>query len=194
MTQQLPYDIHPRRDTGQYNARLGVWLLIASSIMLLAALYSGYAMLRYTSGEWNIYQIRLSMTLGILAVVLQTLIALLSPWNWLFARQGSFGMVWCSLGASVIISLGAIFTCAYQQHVLAQQGFTPVKHNFYALFHLLTGLQILFLIIVMVSSIVFLLAPGNKQKRLMNRMECLGIFVHFVAVSAWLHFTLFFVL
>ena len=194
MTLQSPYDIHPRRDTGQYNARLGVWFFIASLIMLLGALYSAYAMLRYTSDDWNQFQVGLSMSLGILAIALQTSAALISPWNWLFARQGSFGMVWCGLGVSVFISLGAIVACVYQQHILLQQGFTPAYHNFYALFHLLTGLQSFFLTIAMVSSIVFLLTPGNKQGRLMNRMECLGIYLHFVAVSGWMQFTLFFVL
>ncbi len=41
-----------RKDTGTTSARLGMWLFIASEVMLFASLLSGYVMLRAGATEW----------------------------------------------------------------------------------------------------------------------------------------------
>src|SRR5678815_3995186 len=42
----IPYTVHPRPDTGLYNAKLGIWLFLASEVMLFGALFSSYILLR----------------------------------------------------------------------------------------------------------------------------------------------------
>ncbi|MCC6234789.1 MAG: heme-copper oxidase subunit III [Verrucomicrobiales bacterium] len=50
----IPYTVLPRRDTGLYNAKLGIWLFLASEVMLFGALFSAYILLRVGSypGVW----------------------------------------------------------------------------------------------------------------------------------------------
>lgn len=50
----IPYTVQPRRDTGLYNAKLGIWLFLASEVMLFGALFSSYILLRVGAdpGEW----------------------------------------------------------------------------------------------------------------------------------------------
>lgn len=50
----IPYTVQPRRDTGLYNAKLGIWLFLASEVMLFGALFSSYILLRMGAdpGEW----------------------------------------------------------------------------------------------------------------------------------------------
>ncbi|MEM7602638.1 MAG: cytochrome c oxidase subunit 3, partial [Verrucomicrobiota bacterium] len=43
---EIPYTVNPRRDTGLYNAKLGVWLFLASEVMLFGGLFSAYVFLR----------------------------------------------------------------------------------------------------------------------------------------------------
>jgi cytochrome c oxidase subunit III len=43
---QVPYTTQPREDTGLYNAKLGVWLFLASEVMLFGGLFSAYVLLR----------------------------------------------------------------------------------------------------------------------------------------------------
>lgn len=43
---EIPYEVTPRRDTGLYNAKLGIWLFLASEVMLFGGLFSGYVFLR----------------------------------------------------------------------------------------------------------------------------------------------------
>jgi cytochrome c oxidase subunit 3 len=42
----IPYTTKPRPDTGLYNAKVGIWLFLASEIMLFGALFSSYILLR----------------------------------------------------------------------------------------------------------------------------------------------------
>lgn len=42
----IPYTVTPRQDTGLYNAKVGIWLFLASEVMLFGALFSSYILLR----------------------------------------------------------------------------------------------------------------------------------------------------
>jgi cytochrome c oxidase subunit 3 len=50
----LPYTVQPRPDTGLYNAKVGIWLFLASEVMLFGALFSSYILLRVGAapGTW----------------------------------------------------------------------------------------------------------------------------------------------
>jgi len=50
----IPYTYKPRPDTGLYNAKVGIWLFLASEIMLFGALFSSYILLRVQApaGTW----------------------------------------------------------------------------------------------------------------------------------------------
>src|SRR3954464_3522683 len=47
----IPYIVEPRQDTGLYNAKVGIWLFLASEVMLFGALFSTYILLRVGSPE-----------------------------------------------------------------------------------------------------------------------------------------------
>ena len=51
---EIPYEVSARPDTGLYNAKLGIWLFLASEVMLFGGLFSAYVFLRIASdpGYW----------------------------------------------------------------------------------------------------------------------------------------------
>jgi len=49
---EIPYTVTPRRDTGLYNAKVGIWLFLASEVMLFGELFSSYVLLRVGSDAW----------------------------------------------------------------------------------------------------------------------------------------------
>lgn len=51
---EIPYTTKPRPDTGLYNGKIGIWLFLASEIMLFGALFSAYVLLRVGAepGTW----------------------------------------------------------------------------------------------------------------------------------------------
>jgi cytochrome c oxidase subunit 3 len=48
---EIPYTTEARPDTGLYNAKLGIWLFLASEVMLFGALFSAYILLRVSQPE-----------------------------------------------------------------------------------------------------------------------------------------------
>ena len=51
---EIPYEVTARPDTGLYNAKLGIWLFLASEVMLFGGLFSAYIFLRLGAedGYW----------------------------------------------------------------------------------------------------------------------------------------------
>ena len=47
----IPYVLEERPDTGLNNSRLGIWIFIASEIMLFGGLFSAYVFLRIAAPE-----------------------------------------------------------------------------------------------------------------------------------------------
>jgi cytochrome c oxidase subunit 3 len=47
----IPYTVEARPDTGLYNAKVGIWLFLASEVMLFGALFSAYILLRVGAPE-----------------------------------------------------------------------------------------------------------------------------------------------
>jgi len=49
----IPYTVERRPDTGMNNVKLGVWLFLASEVMLFGGLFSAYFMLRAGMAAWT---------------------------------------------------------------------------------------------------------------------------------------------
>ena len=49
---EIPYTVQARPETGLYNAKLGIWLFLASEVMLFGGLFSAYVVLRGGSPDW----------------------------------------------------------------------------------------------------------------------------------------------
>ena len=64
---KIPYNEELRPDTGLYNAKLGIWLFLASEVMLFGGLFSAYIMLRLSDPNWASYgQYKLNVPLATL--------------------------------------------------------------------------------------------------------------------------------
>ncbi len=71
---EIPYVSEPRKDTGLYNAKVGIWLFLASEVMLFGGLFSSYVILRVGAapGTWP------TELLGITVGTLNTIVLILS--------------------------------------------------------------------------------------------------------------------
>ena len=49
---QIPYTVESRPDTGVYNGKMGIWLFLASEVMLFGGLFSTYILLRTGAISW----------------------------------------------------------------------------------------------------------------------------------------------
>ena len=61
----IPYTVERRADTGVTNVTMGIWLFLASEVMLFGALFSSYALLRTAAPAWPHGREVLNLQLGL---------------------------------------------------------------------------------------------------------------------------------
>ena len=79
----IPYTVKNRPDTGLYNAKLGIWLFLASEVMLFGGLFSAYIMLRLSDPNWANYgQEALNVPLATLntAILITSSVTMVMSW------------------------------------------------------------------------------------------------------------------
>ena len=48
----IPYTVEVRRDTGLTNGKIGIWLFLASEVMLFGALFASYILIGVGNPSW----------------------------------------------------------------------------------------------------------------------------------------------
>ena len=79
---QIPYNEELRPDTGLYNAKLGIWLFLASEVMLFGGLFSAYILLRTGDPFFMNNQFHLSVPLAALntAILITSSVTMVMAW------------------------------------------------------------------------------------------------------------------
>ena len=86
---EIPYTSHARPDTGIYNAKAGIWLFLASEVMLFGALFSSYILLRVGALEENWPHGLLNIPIGTFntAVLIISSVTVVMAWASLKMKQ-----------------------------------------------------------------------------------------------------------
>jgi cytochrome c oxidase subunit 3 len=79
---EIPYTVKARPDTGLYNAKLGIWLFLASEVMLFGALFSSYILLRVSAapGTWPMGLLNIPIGTFNTAVLITSSITVVLAW------------------------------------------------------------------------------------------------------------------
>jgi cytochrome c oxidase subunit III len=85
----IPYTVDLRPDTGLYNAKVGIWLFLASEVMLFGALFSAYILLRVGApeGYWPHGWLNVPLGTANTLVLITSSITTVLAWVALKARQ-----------------------------------------------------------------------------------------------------------
>ncbi|MDB6153211.1 MAG: cyoC, partial [Chthoniobacteraceae bacterium] len=88
---QIPHEVTARPDTGLYNAKLGIWLFLASEVMLFGGLFSGYIFLRLGAepGYWPHGLLNVPVGTFNTAVLILSSVTVVLAWASLKMRQFS---------------------------------------------------------------------------------------------------------
>ncbi|MGE0448279.1 MAG: heme-copper oxidase subunit III [Vicinamibacterales bacterium] len=179
---QIPYAAEERPDTGLYNAKLGMWLFIASEAMLFAGLISGYILLRSGADQWPAHQLALLLPALNTAILITSSMTMVTAWASL--REGDWDRHRRSLATTA--ALGTTFLVIklieYARHIRSGEG--PAHDTFFGLYYALTGLHALHIAGGLVAMVYFL-GPGRQlwqqsPAQFTNRIEATGLYWHFV--------------
>jgi cytochrome c oxidase subunit III len=190
---EIPYTVTARPDTGVYNAKLGVWLFLASEVMLFGGLFSAYIFLRLGAPVWpgTIGGESIPFAADILNVPLATLNTMI-----LIGSSVTMVMAWASLklkridryslymGATVLLGLAFLVVKAFEYGSKFSAGLYPADSTFIAIYFTMTGLHALHVIGGIIVNGYFW-GPGRKMwktepERFTNRIEIAGLYWHFV--------------
>ena len=86
---EIPYTISARPDTGLWNAKIGIWLFLASEVMLFGGLFSGYVFLRLGAapGFWPHGLLNVPVGTMNTAILIASSVTVVFAWASLKMRQ-----------------------------------------------------------------------------------------------------------
>ena len=103
---EIPFTVKPRPDTGLYNGKLGVWLFLASEVMLFGALFSSYVLLRVgaAEGTWSMGLMNIGVGAGNTMVLIASSMFVVLAWAEL--KQGNLAgykkWKWATVACAVL--------------------------------------------------------------------------------------------
>jgi cytochrome c oxidase subunit 3 len=178
----IPYTVETRPDTGLANGKLGIWLFLASEVMLFGALFSTYIILRMGAVEWPHGE--LSVWLGMINTFILIGSSVTMVMAWASLKMNDWGKHRLYLLSTFV--LAGIFLVnkyiEYADHVT--RGELPSHSTFLAIYYTLTGLHGIHILGGMVVMAYFL-GPGARlyrtsREQFVNRIEYTGLYWHFV--------------
>jgi len=181
---EIPYIVEERADTGLNNVKLGIWLFLASEVMLFGALFSSYVLLRLMATEWPFGVDVLNVPLGTLntAVLIGSSVTMVMAYASL--KMDDFGRFRFWLALTIILSLVFMVVKAFEYNHEFDIGNFPSTSTYLAIYFTMTGLHALHIIGGVIVN-TYLLFPGSKmwktnKAQFTNRIEAAGLYWHFV--------------
>ncbi|MEO8215560.1 MAG: heme-copper oxidase subunit III [Acidobacteriota bacterium] len=181
---EIPYTVQPRPDTGLYNAKLGIWLFLASEVILFGSLFSGYILLRTGAPTWPRGWEFLNVPLATLNtfILIASSVTVVLAWSHLRLGNLKWGRIFLAL--TLFFALFFLVNKGIEYHHEFVENRFPRTNNFMAIYFTLTGLHGLH-VLGGVGVFLYFLFPGAKmwktdRARYINRIEVAGLYWHFV--------------
>lgn len=181
---QIPYTVTTRPDTGLHNAKLGIWLFLASEVMLFGSLFSAYILLRVAAAEWPHGSQLLNVPLAFINTVILIASSVTMVLSWASLKMKDFAKYRRYMGLTILCGFGFLIIKAFEYGAKFSHGIFPAEDLFYATYFTLTGLHGLHVIGGIIVNAYFW-GPGSglwntEPERFTNRVEVAGLYWHFV--------------
>ena len=181
---EIPYTTEVRPDTGLTNPKIGIWLFLASEVMLFGSLFSSYVLLRTGVPTWPDQASVLSVPLATLNTFILISSSATMVLAWAGLRVGNLGKFRLHMGLTILGGLSFMVVKAFEYGDKISHGLLPSTDNFLGLYFTLTGLHALHVLGGLVVN-TYLWGPGARMwrtepVRFTNRVEVAGLYWHFV--------------
>ena len=186
---EIPYAAQPRPDTGVTNAALGMWLFIASEVMLFGSLFSSYVLLRTGAASWpdqgSLLNVRLASVNT--AILIASSVAILRASGAL--RAGAFDRFRAAMAVTLLGGVAFLALKSVEYYGELSHGLLPSTNNFLGLYFALTGLHAAHVLGGVVVN-GYLWATGRAMwraapERFASRVRTAGMYWNFVDL-VWL--------
>lgn len=103
---EIPHVVEPHKVTGIPNGKFGIWLFLASEVMLFGALFSTYVLLRVGSDFWPHGRAVQNVILGTVNTMILIASSVTMVMSWAALKMNNLGQFRLYLGATVLCALG----------------------------------------------------------------------------------------
>jgi cytochrome c oxidase subunit III len=113
---EIPYTVHAREDTGLYNAKVGIWLFLASEVMLFGALFSSYILLRVGAapGTWPRGWLNIPVgTCNTLVLITSSVTVVMA---WASLKMNQFSRFKLFQGLTILLAMTFVGIKSYEYH------------------------------------------------------------------------------
>jgi cytochrome c oxidase subunit III len=178
----IPYTVTERPDTGLTNGKLGIWLFLASEVMLFGALFSTYIILRTGAPEWPHGELNIMLGAVNTVILITSSVTMVMAWASLKLKDWAKHRLYL-IGTFLLAGVFLVNKYfEYKDHF--EKGETPAHSTFTAIYFTLTGLHGIHILGGMIVMLYFL-GPGTKlwkknPDQFTNRIEYTGLYWHFV--------------
>jgi cytochrome c oxidase subunit 3 len=140
----IPYTVQERPDTGLYNAKVGIWLFLASEVMLFGGLFSSYIVLRVGSLDWLPGKdFGLNIPIGTFNTAVLILSSVTMVMAWASLKMKNFSKYRLYMGLTILCGLMFLCVKAFEYNGKFAHGSYPGTHTFFSIYFTLTGLHAL---------------------------------------------------
>lgn len=178
----IPYTIEPRPETGVTNVRLGIWLFLASEVMLFGAFFSAYALLRFSAPEWPDALSLLDFNYAAVNTLVLVVMTIVS-WQ---ARRAPIASARRLLLVASALALAFLMIKTLEYRGEISRGLVPSVNTFLATYFTLTGLHALHVAGGLVANLWTLAGVGKVPQAMTHgRVHALTLYWAFVDI-VWL--------
>lgn len=181
---EIPYTTEARPDTGVYNGKLGMWLFLASEVMLFGGLFSAYMFLRVGVVDWPRGSDLLDVDMAAINTVILVVSGITMAMSWASLKTGAPGKSRVYLALTILLGAAFLVIKGMEYNDKFSHDIYPATNTFYAIYFVLTGVHFLHIVgglVVMTYHLLFgwVIARRNPEQYT-NRIEVTGLYWHFV--------------
>jgi heme/copper-type cytochrome/quinol oxidase subunit 3 len=192
---EIPYNATVRPDTGVTNQKLGLWLFLASEVMLFGSLFSSYALLRSGAVTWPDQSSIVNVPLASVNTLVLIASSVLIVRSAAAARAGNIAAFRRMMATTALLGIVFLAIKSFEYGGELAGGLRPSMSNFVGLYFVMTFLHAVHVAGGVLVNL-FLCGPGattarTDAPRFTGRVECAAIYWNFIDI-VWL--LMFFVL
>ncbi len=191
----LPHQVEPHPLTGVTSGKLGIWLFLASEVMLFGALFSSYVLLRVGSADatWPTgVEAGLSVPIGTFNTIVLITSSITMVMSWASLKMGNLSAfkryfaATIGLGGVFLVVKGFEYGAKFGHGIFPATGWPEATDpsTFYAIYFTVTGLHGLHVLLGILANLYLLIWGAAMYKaepeRFTGRIEIAGLYWHFV--------------
>src|SRR5512144_2983777 len=130
----IPYTVELRRDTGLNNGKIGIWLFLASEVMLFGALFASYILIRTGAQSWPRGDTMLNVPLATVNTIVLISSSVTMVMAWASLMRNRFETFRIYMGVTILCGLAFLVIKYFEYSHHFHTGEMPSSNNFLAVY------------------------------------------------------------